>query len=137
MSEATVFVNGRQVAFQPNGYAAFQVEITSYAHRPGKDNVLAIKLDSKAHSSRWYPGAGIFREVRLIETGDVLLSAWNTKVITKIVGANKAEVSVDATIVGEINPVASSDWNCWILTARLLPVGKPQCGRVNKTLDRF
>lgn len=137
MSEATVFVNGQQVAFQPNGYAAFQVEITSYAHRPGKDNVLAIKLDSKAHSSRWYPGAGIFREVRLIETGDVLLSAWNTKVITKIVGANKAEVSVDATIVGEKNPVASSDWNCWILTEMLLPVGKPRCGRVNKTLDRF
>ena len=52
MSEATVFVNGRQVAFQPNGYAAFQVEITSYAHRPGKHKVLAIKLDSKAHSKR-------------------------------------------------------------------------------------
>ena len=101
MSEATVFVNGKQVAFQPNGYAAFYVDITPFINKQGKDNVLAVRLDAKAHSSRWYPGAGLFREVRLIETAAAYLSEWDTKVTTLLKGDTGAEINLSIAIQGK------------------------------------
>lgn len=101
MSEATVFVNGKQAAFQPNGYAAFYVDITPFVNKQGKDNVLAVRLDAKAHSSRWYPGAGLFREVRLIETADTYLSEWDTKVTTLLKGDTGAEINLSIAIQGK------------------------------------
>ncbi len=101
MSEATVFVNGKKVAFQPNGYAAFYVDITPFLDQRGKDNVLAVKLDAKAHSSRWYPGAGLFREVKLVETADAYLAEWDTKVITLLKKGREAEVSLNIAIQGK------------------------------------
>lgn len=101
MSEATVFVNGKEVAFQPNGYAAFYVDITSFVNKKGKDNILAVKLNAKDHSSRWYPGAGLFREVRLIETAGTYLSEWDTKVTTLLKDAREAEVDLAIAIKGK------------------------------------
>ena len=85
MREATVFVNGHKVAFQPDGYSAFGIDITPYVWK-GNDNVVAVHLDNKAHSSRWYPGAGLFREVRLIETSDIHFPLWGTHVMPRIIG---------------------------------------------------
>jgi beta-galactosidase len=96
MSEATVFVNGHRAAFQPNGYSAFGIDITPYV-RKGRDNVVAVHLDSKAHSSRWYPGAGLFREVRLTETSDIWFPLWGTQVVPKIDGQH-ATVTVSTLI---------------------------------------
>lgn len=84
MSESTVYVNGHKVAFQPNGYAAFEVDITSYVHQGS--NRLAIQLNSQPHSSRWYPGAGIFRKVELRHTSNNYIPIWGTHVETHLLG---------------------------------------------------
>ncbi|WP_066281265.1 glycoside hydrolase family 2 [Arthrobacter sp. OY3WO11] len=61
--DAMVYVNGAFVAQRPNGYAAFVVSLDSHL-RYGAENT--IRVDARAHDdSRWYSGAGIYREVHL------------------------------------------------------------------------
>ncbi|MHC4249345.1 MAG: sugar-binding domain-containing protein, partial [Planctomycetota bacterium] len=87
MSRSEVFLNGRPAGAWPYGYASFAFDVTELA-RAGA-NVLAVRVDNKPLASRWYPGAGIYRNVRLVVTGPVHVSHWGTYVTTP-------EVDVDA-----------------------------------------
>ncbi|MFD2840397.1 glycoside hydrolase family 2 TIM barrel-domain containing protein [Populibacterium corticicola] len=61
--DAMIYVNGAFVAQRPNGYAGFIVSLDGYL-RYGEENT--IRVDARAHDdSRWYTGAGIYREVHL------------------------------------------------------------------------
>ena len=62
MSHAIVWLNGHLVGGWPFGYSSWRLDLTPYA-RPGEVNQLAIRLDNPAHSSRWYPGSGLYRDV--------------------------------------------------------------------------
>ena len=66
MSEPTVFVNGQKAGYWAYGYNTFRVDVTPFV-KPG-DNLLEVDLQNKEESSRWYPGAGIYRPVTLILT---------------------------------------------------------------------
>ncbi|MBQ6081445.1 MAG: beta-galactosidase, partial [Bacteroidales bacterium] len=57
MSGSTVYVNGHPVGGRPYGYSSFRVEIGQYLVQG--DNVIAVRVDNKPNSSRWYPGGGI------------------------------------------------------------------------------
>lgn len=65
MWESEVYVNGRQVAANHFGYASFSVDITPFV-RFGEQNLLAVKATVRPACSRWYSGAGIFRNVYLV-----------------------------------------------------------------------
>ena len=65
MWEARIFINGREVFFNHFGYKSFCVDITDYVI-PGERNLLAVAAFVYPDCSRWYPGAGIYRNVRLI-----------------------------------------------------------------------
>ena len=52
MSHATVWLNGKQVGAWPYGYTSFRVDLTAQL-KVGQDNVLAIRVDNPADSSRW------------------------------------------------------------------------------------
>ncbi|MBR1767869.1 MAG: DUF4982 domain-containing protein, partial [Prevotella sp.] len=66
MAEPTVSINGQKAGYWAYGYNAFRVDITSFV-KPG-DNLLEVYLKNVEESSRWYPGAGIYRPVTLILT---------------------------------------------------------------------
>ena len=68
MSEAEVFVNGKKVCFWPYGYNSFHCDVTDAVNEHGLDNVLAVRLENRPQSSRWYPGAGLYRNVHLVVT---------------------------------------------------------------------
>ena len=74
MSNAEVSINGRAAAVRHYGYSSFAADITGLVH-PGS-NKLAVKVTNPPYSSRWYTGAGIFREVRLAELEKQHFS-WN------------------------------------------------------------
>jgi beta-galactosidase len=132
MSYATVWVNGQCAGGWPYGYASFQLDITPYC-RAGADNVVAVRLDSPLESSRWYPGAGLYRNVWLIKTASVHVAQWGVTVTTPRVSSDSASVEVksqienegsqatqaetqialyaqDATGAVEAQPVATSEW---------------------------
>jgi beta-galactosidase len=51
-------------------------------------------------SSRWYPGAGLYRNVHLVVTSDVHVPIWGTYVTTPRVSEEYASVNLKTTVVG-------------------------------------
>ena len=98
MSEAHVFVNGSEVVFWPYGYNSFYVDVSSYVHRDGTPNTLAVRLENREQSSRWYSGAGLYRNVRLITTADTHVAVWGVHITTPSVSADRAEAVLAVTL---------------------------------------
>ena len=93
MSDAHVFVNGQEVGNWPYGYNSFSFDITSFL-KAGGDNTLAVRLTNQPQASRWYPGAGLYRNVHLILTNDVHIPVWGTTLTTPEITAQAAQVKL-------------------------------------------
>ncbi|MFO7869912.1 MAG: beta-galactosidase GalB [Kiritimatiellia bacterium] len=93
MSRSTVFFNGQRVGERPYGYISFNFEVTDFV-RFGQTNVLAVRVDNPPDASRWYPGAGIYRNVRLVKTASVRIAPWGVKVATPEISSSSARVIV-------------------------------------------
>lgn len=98
MSEARVLVNGREVCFWPYGYSAFSCEITQALHVG--ENQLVVLLENRPQSSRWYPGAGLYREVKLLTLAPVHVPVWGVQVLTPYVGEDYASVTLRTKLDG-------------------------------------
>jgi beta-galactosidase len=106
MSYAAVWCNGQIVGGWPYGYASWRVDLTPMI-KPGADNLIAIRLDNPANSSRWYPGAGIYRNVWLTTTAPVHMGQWGTYVTTPEVSAKSATVNIRSEIENDSKNDAS------------------------------
>ena len=93
MSNARVWLNGHELGGRPYGYIGFSFDLTPYLRFDG-DNVIAVRLAPEDHSSRWYPGAGIYRNVWLDVTGPQHVARWGTYVTTPEVSGEKATIAV-------------------------------------------
>lgn len=100
MSEAHVYVNGVEVCFSPYGYSPFHVDVTEFLNAPGEADLLAVRLENKPFSSRWYPGAGLYRNVRLVTTDKVHVPVWGTHVTTPHVEKDYASVHLETEVAG-------------------------------------
>jgi beta-galactosidase len=96
MSEAHVYLNGHEVGFWPYGYNSFYFDITPYLKE--KDNVLAVRLENLPGSARWYPGAGIYRNVHVIITEDIHIPVWGVQLSTPVVNPEYAKVNLKVKV---------------------------------------
>ena len=117
MSCPEVYLNGKKVGEWKYGYTPFVLDVTSAVDRSGS-NTLAVRAENVAMSSRWYPGAGIYRPVRLIQTQDLAVKPWGVTVTSQILPTNNAIVSVktelnktEAGVVVE-NRIIGGDADC-------------------------
>lgn len=108
MSHATVWLNGRLVGGWPYGYNSFRLDLTPYLV-PGGVNQLAIRLDNPAESARWYPGAGLYRNVWLTKTDPAHVAHWGTVVRTPEVSKESARVEVKVTVDNDAAAPATLD----------------------------
>lgn len=98
MSHANVYVNGKKVAYWPYGYNSFYVNLGDVAHEG--ENTLEVSLENLPESSRWYPGAGLYRNVRLVETDKVHVPVWGTQLTTPYVSDAYATVRLSTEVEG-------------------------------------
>lgn len=98
MSHAQVFVNGDKVGEWPYGYNSFHFDITSSV-KDGSNRIVVL-LENPDQSSRWYPGAGLYRKVRLRSSPAVHVPVWGTYVTTPKVTASEATITVSTEIEG-------------------------------------
>lgn len=103
MSEAKVYVNGKEACFWPLGYNSFHCDVTDLLNADGKDNILAVRLENKPQSSRWYPGAGLYRNVHVVVTDEVHVPVWGTYVTTPFVSEEYASVKLKTEIENSDN----------------------------------
>ena len=97
MSNAHVFVNGKEVGYWPYGYNSFSFDITSFLS-PDGNNTMAVRLQNQPEASRWYPGAGLYRNVHLVVTDDVHIPVWGTYVTTPEITTELAKIRLKTKI---------------------------------------
>ncbi len=97
MSQAAVFVNGAEVGRRPYGYISFAFDITD-AVRFDAENLLAVRVDNPPCASRWYPGAGIYRNVRLVALSPVHIPQWGVTIRTPKISTDSATVLLQTRI---------------------------------------
>ncbi len=98
MSHAHVTVNGHEVGYWPYGYNSFYFDLDGVA-RPGL-NTVEVSLENLPQSSRWYPGAGLYRNVHLLQSHDVHIPVWGTRLTTPYVSKEYATVRLATTLEG-------------------------------------
>lgn len=118
MSEAHVYVNGQEACFWPFGYNSFYCDVTPYIYKDGRANTLAVRLENKPQSSRWYPGAGLYRNVRVVTTDRIHVPVWGTQLTTPHVSSEYASVRLRTEIAN------AGENNIRILTEIISPDGK-------------
>ena len=94
MANAKVWLNGEYIGTWPYGYTSFRLELTPHV-KFGAENVLAVRLDTAKWGSRWYPGAGLYRNVWLVKAAPVHVGQWGVFVTTPKPGEAKIAVIVD------------------------------------------
>ena len=105
MAEPTVSINGQKAGYWAYGYNAFRVDATPFIKQG--ENLLEVDLQNVEESSRWYPGAGIYRPVKLILTGKHRLDDWGTYIRTLSADGEKAMVCVTSQLAAENSYPAS------------------------------
>lgn len=124
MSDAQVYVNGKKAGNWPYGYNSFYLDVTPFV-KAGEKNTVAVRLENLPESSRWYPGAGLYRNVHVIVTEDVHIPVWGTYVTTPVVNKEYARVNVK-TVVEGVRDVAGGKYK--LVTNILNPEGKKVAG---------
>lgn len=120
MAYAQVWLNGQYVGGWPYGYNSFRLDLTPYV-RTGGENLLAVRTDTEKWESRWYPGAGIYRNVWLVKTGQVQVKHWSARMRTACLTESTARLDlslevenhldkdVEAVVKGEVYELDSTD----------------------------
>jgi len=114
-----VWINGTSLGTWPYGYTTFQYDLTSYVKTDGSNNVIAVRVNNKQPSSRWYTGSGIYRNVWLTTLDPVHVAFNGGFITTPTVSTSSATVSV-AT---EIENLATSATSIKLRTSLLDPSG--------------
>lgn len=99
-SYAMVWLNGELVGGWPYPYNSWRLDLTAHL-KPGDDNLLAVRLDNPNHSSRWYPGAGLYRNIWLTKTAPVHVGHYGTQITASEVSSESAVLNLVVEIDNE------------------------------------
>jgi beta-galactosidase len=116
MSNSTVWLNGHKLGGRPYGYSSFALDLTPYLNFGGQ-NVIAVRLAPEEESSRWYPGAGIYRNVWLVSTGPIHVAHWGTYITTPEITDASATVAIRNEVRNESAQGASVNVETAVLDA--------------------
>ncbi|CAM4285089.1 beta-galactosidase GalB [Zobellia nedashkovskayae] len=97
MNNSRVYINGAYIGERPFGYMGFELDLTPYI-KFGEDNVIAVRVAPEDLASRWYSGAGIYRNTYLKINNPVHIPFWGTYITTPEVSNEKATVKIETTV---------------------------------------
>ncbi|WP_172917548.1 DUF4982 domain-containing protein [Capnocytophaga canis] len=96
MSNAEVFVNGQKAGQWHHGYNTFFLDVTPFVK--AKNNTLAVRLENLTQQSRWYPGAGLYRNVHVITKNKTHIPIWGIQLTTPEIEKNFAKIQLKTEI---------------------------------------
>ena len=97
MSEPVVRVNGKDAGRWAYGYNAFRIDVTPYINKG--ENLITVDLKNVEESSRWYPGGGLYRPVKLVLAPKTHIDEWSVYVRTMTIDKEKAVIEAEAKVV--------------------------------------
>ncbi|QDV80578.1 Beta-galactosidase [Planctomycetes bacterium K2D] len=131
MASPKVYVNGQLAGEWDYGYTPFRIDITPYV-KFGRANVVAVRVDTTGHGTRWYPGAGIYRKAFLTVSPPVHLVKNGTAIVTSDVSAEKATVTIDNEIENHLESDEPIDLEVTIYAPDWQEVAKRRLSEVAK-----
>ena len=107
MASPEVFLNGEKVGGWDYGYMSFEVDISAKL-KFGERNELLVKADTTKMASRWYPGAGLYRDVKLVVEDAEDRAIWGSvKITTPEITPERAKVRVEYMTPPGVNVVVN------------------------------
>jgi beta-galactosidase len=97
--QSDVYINGHHLGFRPYGFCSIEYDLTPYLNAPGKENVIAVRVNTTGGRPRWYSGAGIYRHVWLNTVNPVHVKTYGTYVTTPEITDSKATVNCSASVI--------------------------------------
>ena len=97
MADPHVSINGQEAGHWAYGYNAFRVDATPYLKAGRLD--IAVHLNNREESSRWYPGAGLYRPVTLVLTQKAHFDDWSLYARTMTIDNGKAIIEVEGKVI--------------------------------------
>jgi beta-galactosidase len=122
MDNSKVYINGNFIGFRHYGYSGFEYDLTPHI-KFGEDNIIAVQLAPEVLSERWYPGAGIYRNVRLKINNPVHIPQWGTYITTPNATKEKAVVKIETKIKNTSNKTIDITLETTILDSNNKSVG--------------
>ncbi|KAF9873817.1 beta-galactosidase (Eurofung) [Colletotrichum karsti] len=112
MSYPMVWLNNHLVGGWPYGYNSFQLDLTPYLRNDTDDNLLAIRVENPTEDfSRWYPGAGIYRNVWVTVTNAIHVAHWGT-----VIATNVSQTTANLDLKVSVENLGDSDRNITLET---------------------
>ncbi len=96
MAQPKIYINGVFAGEWKYGYSSFRIDLTDHL-KPGK-NILAVRVENLPASTRWYPGAGIYRHVWWVQSPPVRVAHWGVQVTTPEISDKSAAVLAATTL---------------------------------------
>lgn len=103
---AEVSFNEELLFLHPHGYTPFLVDLTDYVI-PEIENKIKITTNPLPHSTRWYHGCGLYRDVFLWEGGEVRIEPWDMFIYSENVSAGSADVALKFTVSSDLDAPVS------------------------------
>ena len=127
---STVYVNGHECGYRPNGYVSFIYDITPYV-RYGEDIAVRVVVNHNDYAdSRYYTGSGIYRDVYLVSSNQVHIGNWGVYVTTPEVSDKEALMNIRTTVVNDGRKPVTVEVQQSVVTRS----GKDFIGRTRSTL---
>ena len=115
MSHADIYINGEEVCYWPYGYNTFDCYILPQLLN-GDSVDIDVFLENKPQQSRWYPGAGLYRNVHLISTNRIHVPTFGTLVRTPEVSPERATVTIAIELQDGVDPTTEDKAGVEIIT---------------------
>ncbi len=96
-----VRLNGYHLSMHPHGYTPFLVDLTARA-KAGEKNELTITTNGVQPSTRWYAGAGIYRDVYLWTGGEIRIEPWDLFISTPTLESVHAAYEISADRAAQV-----------------------------------
>ena len=106
MSHADVYINGEEVVYWPYGYNTFDCYILPNLIT-GDSVEIDVFLENKPQQSRWYPGAGLYRNVHLVESDPIHIPTFGVLVRTPKVSKEFAQVTIEVELQNGVDELTS------------------------------
>ncbi|WP_200799207.1 glycoside hydrolase family 2 TIM barrel-domain containing protein [Tenacibaculum agarivorans] len=115
-NNATFWLNGKQIGENPYGYSPIFFDITELLNPKGEENILTVHVDRTRYvDARWYPGSGIYRNVKLIKLNKLHIPIWGTFIKTPEVTKERATIDLDIKIENQLD-----DTKVFVLTTKII-----------------
>ena len=106
MSHADVYVNGEEMVYWPYGYNTFDCYILPELIT-GDSVDIDVFLENKPQQSRWYPGAGLYRNVHLVESAPIHIPTFGVLVRTPEANSVKATIAVEVELQNGVEELSA------------------------------